>query len=263
MTAAFQKFEPGDQISAGRMNDLVDFAAGQYRDTGTGASVSYFGSRFVNASMEIPYPPPRLVIAMEDFVVGITDHLVPDDVASARCRLVRLNTSNQHEPEQGGDFWVYDPVASMMQASFRKEGDVMLVHFNVDSGRWEVPGGQTEAGETISFAIISNDPTTRTALVEIRQRTFRGQTYGSFLEDTVVYVHDTDGCYLNEPNVDLTGRLGKAILMYVDQEAAEVHFPEDAFGSSCDTDYSSLVGCAPEKYWNVISLCCPSTICEV
>jgi hypothetical protein len=109
-------------------------------------------------------------------------------------------------------------------------------------------GGGGSGTKIISFAIVSSDPTTRSAQVEIRQRSFDGTVYGSTLNDEVVEVFDTDGCYLNEPNVELTGRLGKAVLMKVDDEAAETHFA-DAYDP-------------PVWYWNVLSVCCPSTICE-
>lgn len=102
--------------------------------------------------------------------------------------------------------------------------------------------------QIISFSINSSDPLTRSADVEIRQRSFAGTVYGSTLDDTNVIVYDTDGCYLNEPNVDLTGRLGKAVLMLVDDEAAATHFADS---------YE-----VPEKYWNVLSLCCPHFTCE-
>lgn len=125
-------------------------------------------------------------------------------------------------------------------------GDSVIVSW-ID-GRWLIrKNGGASGTQIISFSIVSSDPTIRSALVEIRQRSFTGTVYGSTLDDTVVTVYDTDGCFLNEPNVDLTGRNGKAVLMYVDAEAEAVHFP----------DYT-----VPTKYWNVISLCCPNTVCE-
>lgn len=102
--------------------------------------------------------------------------------------------------------------------------------------------------QIITFLIVSSDPTSREAIVELNERSFRGKTYGSFLGDTVVYVYDTEGCHLNEPNVDLTGRRGKAVLMYVNAEVAALHFG--------GLEY------APEKYWQVLSICCPTTVCE-
>ena len=102
-------------------------------------------------------------------------------------------------------------------------------------------------GEILSFQIISSDPTTRSALVQIEQRNFTGEAYGSLAGDTVVYVYDTAGCRLNEPNVDLTARRGEAALMFVNEAAAALHWPD---------------GYAPDKYWYVLGLCCPQVICE-
>ncbi len=124
-------------------------------------------------------------------------------------------------------------------------------HFNFPRRQQRiVVAGGGRGGETqiINFQIVSNNPTTRTALVQIEQRAFTGAVYGSDLEDTVVYVYDTDGCYLNEPSVDLTARRGKAVLMYTDDSAAELHFPDD---------YDP-----PAKYWCVLSICCPNVACE-
>jgi hypothetical protein len=111
------------------------------------------------------------------------------------------------------------------------------------------PRGSGGTGaQILNFQVISSSPTTRSALVQIEQRTFTGAAYGSTLDDTVVTVYDTDGCYLNEPNVDLTGRRGKAVLMITDDAAAELHFFDD---------YDP-----PPKYWCVMSICCPTIVCE-
>ena len=116
-------------------------------------------------------------------------------------------------------------------------------------GRWQNTGGTGGSGaQIIAFQIVSSDPVTFSATVQIRQRTFTGEVYGSTLDDTVVEVYDTDGCYLNEPNLDLTDRKGHAALFFVDDEAEALHF---AYG-----------GAVPEKYWKVIGLCCANTSCE-
>lgn len=109
-------------------------------------------------------------------------------------------------------------------------------------------GGGGTPGQIISFQIISSDPTIRSALVQIEQRSFPGTAYGSILDDTVVTVYDTAGCRLNEPNVDLTARRGEAVLMLVDDAAIATHWPDG---------YD-----VPEKYWYVLNLCCPQVICE-
>lgn len=108
-------------------------------------------------------------------------------------------------------------------------------------------GGPSET-QIINFQIVSSDPTTRSALVQIEQRAFRGKVYGSILNDEVVYVYDTRGCYLNKRNEDLTGRFGEAVLMYTDDAAAELHF---------SNQYEP-----PERYWCVQDLCCPNIVCE-
>jgi len=137
------------------------------------------------------------------------------------------------------DQWYMDTSGTGFRVLLQPNGDGVGVVVQVGGG-----GG----AKTIAFAIVSSDPTVRSALVEIRQRTFIGTVYASELEDTIVRVYDTDGCYLNEPNVDLTGRLGKATLMKVDDEARDTHFWGDSY--------------PPEWYWNVISVCCPSAICD-
>jgi hypothetical protein len=116
-------------------------------------------------------------------------------------------------------------------------------------GRWHKKGGGGGSGaKIIDFQIISSDPSIREALVQIEQRTVEGTVYGSTLGDTVVYVYDSKGCFLNEPNVDLTGRQGTAGLYLVDDAAIALHFA---------TDYTP-----PTWYWNVINLCCPQTVCS-
>lgn len=68
----------------------------------------------------------------------------------------------------------------------------------------------------IRFQIVSADPTTRTALVEILAR-----PYGCGINDipdtlaggTVAEVEDPCGCFFNEPNEELTGRCGWARYM--------------------------------------------------
>lgn len=125
--------------------------------------------------------------------------------------------------------------------------DTVGLAAEIAPGHWIWLNAAEGGGEkTITFTIVSSDPTNRSAEVEIRQRTFLGPAYGSTLDDTVVTVYDTNGCYLNEPNVDLTGRNGTAKLFFVDAEAEAIHFP----------DYD-----VPEKYWMVIGLCCPNTVC--
>lgn len=139
MTATFPPFNPGDPISAERMNALAAYAGGQYRGNGTGAGISYYGSTSLNASESVQLPAPRLVVAVEDFCERISDHLTIDDVPSGRCRIVRINNSNSHYAEQGGDFWVHDPSAGVFNIPSKIDGDVFHVVFNTYSKRWEIP----------------------------------------------------------------------------------------------------------------------------
>ena len=114
-------------------------------------------------------------------------------------------------------------------------------------GRWQFHG--TGGGANwIRFQIVSSDHTTASALVLIRQRSFTGAAYGSSLADTVIdSVYDTAGCYLNEANVELTGRSGFAMLMLTDSEAIDLHF-------------GGYTG--PAWYWMVTGICCPSLDCN-
>jgi hypothetical protein len=142
---------------------------------------------------------------------------------------------------------VFGPEATEQIAKTVREVARRMKNESPVRGRWQHQAGGTGA-QILNFQVISSSPTTRSALVQIEQRTFTGAAYGSTLDDTVVTVYDTDGCYLNEPNVDLTGRRGKAVLMITDDAAAELHFFDD---------YDP-----PPKYWCVMSICCPTIVCE-
>ena len=244
-----RNYKRGDPFSAKRMNDLVREAKSsrEIRASGPGLNNEAMGNQVFNEQ----FYGTRLVVAVEDF--GIPEFPTDfydkiDKVPSGKCLMLRLNAEADYMEEQRSTpFRVYDPQGHKNADSSPSSGQAFWAMFNRDTKRWEVVsvGGGTKI---ISFAIVSSDPTARTALVEIRQRSFNGTVYGSILEDSVVSVYDTDGCYLNEPNVELTGRLGKAILMKVDDEAYGLHF---------DGMYDP-----PDWYWNVMSICCPSTICE-
>ncbi len=111
-----------------------------------------------------------------------------------------------------------------------------------------LPGGGGGGGSNaFLFQVVSSDPSIRRALVQIETRTFTGPAYGSTLDDTVVYIYDRMGCLLNEPNVNLTGRWGRAEL-YIWGNAA---FP---------TWFAA--GDEPSKIWLITNLCCPQTSCS-
>lgn len=140
---------------------------------------------------------------------------------------------------------------ALIDPSLWKVGPIDF-RWSEERGVWIVG---SEGSQIIAFNIVSSDPTVRSALVSIKQRSFLGQVYGSILGDTVVTVYDTDGCFLNEPNVDLTARRGKATLMYTDDESIALHFSGVAGTGASPTG-------VPEKYWMVTSICCPSVECD-
>ncbi len=180
------------------------------------------------------------VVLLED-LLGTDD---PDVPTSARARI--------KVPSVGSNALVNDVAPNEITVLNRSAVDwyfgAVGVATEIYPDKFFFGAPATSSGsQMIAFSIVSSDPAIRSALVEIRQRSFAGPVYGSTLDDTVVTVYDTDGCYLNEPNVDLTGRNGHAELMLTDAEAESVHFP----------DYD-----VPPKYWKVIGLCCPNTVCE-
>ena len=153
---------------------------------------------------------------------------------------------------QGLDGWAKENSPSIIPVwnrspSSASEGDFGFAK-ELYPNKWYWVSGGSGGSQIISFSIVSSVAGSREANVEILQRSFTGTVYGSDLGDTVVVVYDTDGCHLNEPNVDLTGRRGKAVLMLTDAQAAAAHFPGD---------YNP-----PTWYWNVLTLCCPTIICE-
>jgi hypothetical protein len=145
---------------------------------------------------------------------------------------------------------IYQPVVDTWTIEEGGELFTVFGEHNVTTdaviGRQKATAGDTKF---IRFQIVSSDPSTRSALVEIKQRAFRGPAFGSSLSDTVIdSVYDTAGCYLNEINVDLTGRSGFAQLMLIDAEAIEIHFG----GYDPGVDW----------YWMVTGICCPSLECD-
>lgn len=243
-------YKRGDPFSAKRLNDLVREAKSsrEIRASGPGLNNEAMGNQVFNTSPS----DRRLVVAIEDF--SVPEHPTDfydkiDKVPSAKCLMLRLNSEADYQEEtRSVPFRVYDPISKVNGSSTMGAGQAFWCFFNSDTKRWEVGSGLSGETQVINFQIVSSDPTTRSALVQIEQRAFLGKVFGSFLEDTVVYVYDTLGCNLNEPNEDLTGRFGQAVLMYVDDAAAELHFADQ---------YEP-----PEKYWVVMNICCPQIVCE-
>jgi len=243
----------GDLIRTDRLNGVTSEARLGRQSVVVGSGTAIVGTNHGVRAAHFQKQAIHLVEAIEDFASGyITDnYLAADVIPSGKCRLLQLElTTGTYAIDPATEpFVVYDPLSVIGDSDSKASGDKFYCVWNRDNQRAEVVSGGGGGAKAISFAIVSTDYSNRSALVEIRQRTFSGQVFGSILDDTVVTVYDTDGCFLNEPSVDLTGRLGKAMLFIVDGEAIDAHFKDDG-------DYS------PKKYWNVFNLCCPHNECD-
>ena len=244
---------PGDPITAERLNETAAESIRPRREISLGNGSSFVNETMGNQSANMRRPFMKLVEAIDDFEIPYepTDlDVALDDVPSGMVRQVRLNKrSGEHNKETiGGPFRAWDVLQGLNGEDTKITGDAFYVLYNEDSKRWEVMGQSVGGGaKWIRFIIVSSDPTISSAIVNIRQRSFTGPAYGSVLSDTVIdSVYDTAGCYLNEINVDLTGRSGFAMLMLVDDEAELLHF--DGYD-------------APKWYWMVTGICCPSLSC--
>jgi len=115
-------------------------------------------------------------------------------------------------------------------------------------GRWQgryVTGGKLSS---VRFQIVSSDPTTFTGLAEVL-----AWDYGFTLEQvpdlilgSVIEICDPRACFLNEPNVDLTGRQGTAV------------YRQGVADDICRTGYEPFPG-----VWEVDGLCCRLLSCDV
>jgi hypothetical protein len=114
-------------------------------------------------------------------------------------------------------------------------------------GRWQ--GGKLSSVITnVRFQIVSSDPTTFTGLAEVL-----AWDYGFTLEQvpdlilgSVIEICDPRACFLNEPNVDLTGRQGTAV------------YRQGVLDDICRTGYAPFPG-----VWEVDGLCCRLLSCDV
>lgn len=100
----------------------------------------------------------------------------------------------------------------------------------------------------VRFQIVSSDPTTFTGLAEVL-----AWDYGFTLEQvpdlilgSVIEICDPRACFLNEPNVDLTGRQGTAV------------YRQGVADDICRTGYEPFPG-----VWEVDGLCCRLLSCDV
>ena len=112
-------------------------------------------------------------------------------------------------------------------------------------------GGRGGGGRitSVRFKIVSSDPTTLSGLAQIIAWDYgfaKTQIPATIAGNTVIEICDPMGCFLNEPNVDLTDRAGVAV--YRDADAID----------NCRTGYAPFDG-----VWEVTSLCCKLLSCDV
>lgn len=112
--------------------------------------------------------------------------------------------------------------------------------------RWPVGGSGGGGAKTIRFQIVSSDPTCLTALCQIKAQTFSGIADGS--TGGIVTVYDIAGCFFNEPNVELTGRMGFATYFSYGTDGGTIDSP------ICDAYLGAR--------WEVHALCCNTVECN-
>lgn len=116
-------------------------------------------------------------------------------------------------------------------------------------GRWQFQGGGGGRVTSVRFNIVSSDPTTLSGLAYIIAWDYgfsKTQIPATIAGNTVIEICDPMGCFLNEPNVDLTDRAGVAV--YRDADVVD----------NCRTGYAPFPG-----VWEVTSLCCKLLSCDV
>ena len=110
-------------------------------------------------------------------------------------------------------------------------------------------GGGGSVITNVRFQIVSSDPTTFTGLAEVLawDYGFTLTQVPALILGSVIEICDPRACFLNEPNVDLTGRQGTAVY-------------RQGVGSDdiCRTGYEPFPG-----VWEVDGLCCRLLSCDV
>ena len=113
----------------------------------------------------------------------------------------------------------------------------------------EAGGGGGSVITNVRFQIVSSDPTTFTGLAEVLawDYGFTLTQVPALILGSVIEICDPRACFLNEPNVDLTGRQGTAVY-------------RQGVGSDdiCRTGYEPFPG-----VWEVDGLCCRLLSCDV
>ena len=114
-------------------------------------------------------------------------------------------------------------------------------------GRWQHQK-TTSVITNVRFQIVSSDPTTFTGLAEVLawDYGFTLTQVPALILGSVIEICDPRACFLNEPNVDLTGRQGTAV------------YRQGVLDDICRTGYEPFPG-----VWEVDGLCCRLLSCDV
>ena len=277
-----KRWTPGDPITAERLNQSVFEAVIPRREVVLGNGSTLVNESLGNQTANMRRHLIKMVVATTDFAVSATttdlNTGVLDDVPSGLVREVRLNrkTGTHAEDTLSGEFRAWDPLSGLSgvfcpsdsasasaSASASNEAstsskiicDVFYVMFNEDSKRWEVLSGTGAGGvRDIGFQIVSAFPASLTAYGEIKSWDYgfsSSDVPAQFgvqqppLELRVVEICDVAGCFFNEPDEELIGRMGRARY-------------SQGTASHC------RVGSAPYPgVWEVYSLCCLHPSCDV
>lgn len=144
---------------------------------------------------------------------------------------------------------VFGPKAVGQIAQTVREVARRMMNPRGQRGRWQSHPVNNGVITNVRFEIVSSDPTTFTGLAEVL-----AWDYGFTLEQvpalilgSVIEICDPRACFLNEPNVDLTGRQGTAVY-------------RQGVGSDeiCRAGYEPFPG-----VWEVDGLCCRLLSCDV
>lgn len=101
-------------------------------------------------------------------------------------------------------------------------GDEVFIIQHRQSRRWYVISSGGAAFEWIAFTIVTADCENNSAEVTVDKTScgMAGAVTDELASGTVI-VYDDLGCFLNEPNADLVGRRGQAILAQTDTSGCE------------------------------------------
>jgi len=247
----------GDSLAASEINTLADLAsrAGRFR-VGTYLSSKHSGS-YMSLSNKYPFDCTVLIITNTKIYASDTDNSG-----------LYLGKTRYYSYEQ--EAWATDEAEWVIDA--RDTGTTYAVD-NKLTAYWDEQRGTfvpviaaAKVCDFIRFEIVevgTNARGIRWADVDILSRPVgcsvvpeeieesgssgSGSSSSASIAEIQLYkVYDMAGCFLNEPDLDLIGRIGYAKYLQDERFIDEAIEPGD--------DY-------PDPAWEIISLCCPS--CEV